>query len=132
MATTQSDDVNAPIDDRTRRALEELMLVHPELGDAEGATGMATVFSESGTPYVVDVSLGACGCPDKQYNLGPDQECKHVKRAKIALGDRPIPSEIVDHLNVDPMLGEFGDGPLILTSDGGVVSGEGERFETMR
>ena len=85
------------------RALTEYMTVLED-GDvrARAADGLYTVTTESGSTYLVDPELPACECPDFEYR---DRRCKHIRRARFALGWRPIPY-YVDEDDVDPNLGE--------------------------
>jgi hypothetical protein len=100
------------------------MAVLPEGGE------MYTVVGENGSTYTVDARVGRCTCPDAQYNLGPEERCKHERRVLYAVGDRPAPVDVVD---VDGRLGEHvDDGPVFVSTDGGeiVVAGDdGEILE---
>ena len=111
------------LDDRDRRALEEYLTVTPDVGRARGAADLALVTSASGESYLVDVRLGACECADAEYR-DPDGGCKHVRRARVALGRESIDAGTLAELDVDPQLGAHTDGPRVVTSDGGVVSGD--------
>ena len=77
----------------TRRAVTEVMTVVPH----GGGSGMFDVYSGSNDePYVVDLVEGRCSCPDAEYNLDPDERCKHEIRCRIALGIDPCPAELLD------------------------------------
>jgi predicted nucleic acid-binding Zn finger protein len=123
MTVTQHSDKevsDVEIEPRTRRALEEYMTVVPEDG-----TGLCTVYTESGSEYVVDAEDGACTCPDVRHNLGHDEACKHQRRARFALGLDAVPSDAVEALDVDPSLGKHTDASVkFATADGGVVEAE--------
>ena len=80
-------------DKRTRRAVTEVMTVVPH----GGGSGMFDVYSGSNDePYVVDLREGRCTCLDAEYNLDPDERCKHEIRCRIALGIDPCPAELLD------------------------------------
>ena len=91
------------------RALVEYMTVLDD-GDvrARSSEELYTVTTQSGSTYLVDVSLPACECPDCQYR---DRVCKHIRRVQFATGRREIPAW-VDRDAVDPNLGEHVDGPI--------------------
>lgn len=133
-SSDKSDDTDGSIDlsDRERRALEQYLTVTPEIGRARDAPGLAVVSSESGREYLVDVEAGRCQrkdgavCPDQEYNLGDEEVCKHVIRARVELGGRPISSAELATADVDPQLGEHTNGPVVVTSDGGVVGAESD------
>jgi predicted nucleic acid-binding Zn finger protein len=44
------------------------------------------VVSHSGNEYLVDLREGRCSCPDAEYNLDPDEPCKHELRAALYAG----------------------------------------------
>jgi hypothetical protein len=84
------------IDERDRRAAEQYLV------PVETAPGLYHVYSEDGeSRYLADVRLGACECPDFEYR-SPAGGCKHVRRARMELGDHPIPP--ADEVDVDPCL----------------------------
>ena len=114
------------LDDRTRAAFEEYLTVTPELGRARGADDLTLVTSQSGKEYLVDVRDGVCECKDYEYRadeLG-DAGCKHVRRARIAMGKATIDAATLGTVDVDPQLGEHASGPRVVTSDGGVIDAE--------
>lgn len=120
---SHSDDNSPEIGDRTRRALEQCMTVTPNIGRAKDAPGLAIVTSESGSSYTVDMDTGTCGCPDSEHR-DPAGGCKHVRRARIATGRRPVPAEFVEACDVDPDLGQCTDATVdLLAADGGVIDG---------
>ena len=91
------------------RALTEYMTVLTDGNDrAKRAPGLYTVTTQSGATYLVDPELSACECPDAEYR---ERRCKHIRRARFALGWRPLP-EWIDPDDVDPDLGRhLEDGP---------------------
>jgi hypothetical protein len=111
---------------RLRRALEEpLSVVSTDGTPVDGDASIVSVESHSGESYTVDVREGRCDCPDAQYNLGDDQQCKHQIRAEIALGRSPVPVRATETVDVDAVLGEHTDATLqFLASDGGIIDGE--------
>ncbi|KOX92142.1 hypothetical protein [Halorubrum tropicale] len=100
---------NTDLNDREVRALTEVMTALDEIGDVRGADDMYLVVSHSGKEYTVDGRSGACTCPDAEYNLGPDELCKHAERVAFATGEKPIPAW-VDPADVDEQLGDHVDG----------------------
>jgi len=93
------------LEKRTRRALEEYITILPNAGNGDGET-IVTAVSESGSSYTVDVREGRCGCPDSEHR-NPDGGCKHLRRARFALGLRRVPE--APHVDIDPRLGEHTD-----------------------
>jgi len=111
MATAQptTDEQTPDLEKRTRRALEEYISILPDLGDAAGCDSLVTAVSESGSEYLVDLLEGRCNCPDSEHR-NPDGGCKHLRRARFALGLRRVPD--APHVDVDPQLGEHTDAEL--------------------
>jgi len=111
MATAQhtpestADEQTPDLEKRTRRALEEYITILPDAGHGDGET-MVTAVSESGSSYTVDLRDGLCGCPDAEHR-DPAGGCKHLRRARFALGLRRVPD--APSLDVDPRLGEHTD-----------------------
>ncbi|MFC6764796.1 hypothetical protein [Natrinema soli] len=97
------------LNERDIRALTEYMSVLEDIGQVRGADGMYLVVTQR--EYTVDLVEGTCQqkngdiCPDQKYNLGLNEECKHVKRARYATGQLSIPAE-VDESAIDPQLGD--------------------------
>jgi len=121
MSTTQPD-ANESIEPRTERALTEYMTVTPDLGRARGADGLALVTTQSESTYLVDYDAGRCECPDAEYNLSDGEVCKHVLRARFAVGETPVPAAAAAQLSVDGTLGDATDATVRFTAaDGGVV-----------
>jgi hypothetical protein len=103
--------------DRDRRALEECMSVLPQGGD------IYEVVSQSGASYRVDTRAGRCTCPDHEHR---DVRCKHIRRARFADGQRPIPPQIEPD-DVDDQLGEHTDDDAYqLVPDGGTDAEAGD------
>jgi len=129
MATTESRSDASSIDEseleeadpnnRTVRALTEVMTVLDSIGQARNADDLFLVNSGSGSEYLVDTRTESCECKWKQYN--PDKECKHQKRVAFATGERPIP-QWVDDDALDDQFGLHVDGePRKAVADGGVM-----------
>lgn len=120
MTTKETSEKNvSELEPRTRRALEEYMTVLP------GDGGLCEVYTESGSEYVVDAVDGACTCPDVRHNLGHDEDCKHVRRARFALGIDAVSTNVVEGVEVDESLGRHTDASLrFVASDGGVIEAE--------
>ncbi|MDQ2072829.1 hypothetical protein RBH20_09810 [Haloarcula sp. H-GB4] len=107
------------IADRTRRALEQYLTVTPDVGQARGAEGIALVTSQSGSEYIVDTLEGRCECRDAEYR---DVVCKHIRRARFAMGLDAIPADAVAACDVDPDLGQHCDAELrVAAADGGII-----------
>jgi len=100
---------NTRLDDREVRALTEVMTALDSVGDVRGADEMYYVVSHSGKQYTVDARSGACTCPDAEYNLGPDEPCKHAERVAFATGEKEIPAW-VDPDDIDDQFGQHVDG----------------------
>lgn len=74
------------MDDRVDRALADPMRI------AEVAPGVFEVLTLAGDTYRCDPSLGACQCPDFEYNVG-DRDgvvCKHVAAVVAREGPRVL------------------------------------------
>ena len=90
MAAAATSTTSREVDDRDRRAAEEAMTV-VGFGPA-----MFEVYT-TGPVYRVDLRDGRCTCDDHCYR---GVECKHIRRALMAVGGRPIPEDV----DVDPLL----------------------------
>jgi predicted nucleic acid-binding Zn finger protein len=120
------------IEPRTERALSEALSVltlegHPvESPDRS----VVMVVSHSGETYHVDAAAGVCECPDYEYNLpeGDRETCKHIARARISLGRQPVDAQVLAEVDVDNTLAANAPGPVVATSDGGIIEAgdEGE------
>jgi len=81
------------LEPRTERALTECMTVLPN------APGMYEVVGENeNETYTVDLRAPACSCKDFEFRAGkdfdPDDGCKHIRRARFATGEQPIPAGV--------------------------------------
>ena len=112
---------------RTRRALEEplTVLAHDETPVDDAETTIVTVTSASGSTYDVDARAGACSCPDARHRE-PEGGCKHVRRARVALGRDTADARTLREVDVDPQLGAFAPGPRVAASDGGIVGADND------
>jgi len=111
------------IDPRTRRALEEPLSVVALDGTPVESSDetVVLVVSGSGESYHVDAGVGRCECPDHQHR---DAECKHIRRARIELGETTVDTHTLATVAVDTRLGATAPGPHVATSDGGLVGGD--------
>lgn len=73
-----SESVQPDIEPRTLRAATEDMTV------VEEERAMFSVTTQGGSKYTVDLREPACTCPDFQYRNV--QECKHIRRVRIEVG----------------------------------------------
>lgn len=85
MSATVSPDA-AELGQRDVKALTEHMLVVEDHPDAWGDHEVV-VYNED-RQYLVNVDIGHCDCPDVQFRR---RECKHLKRARYALGIDEVP-----------------------------------------
>jgi len=115
------------IESRTKRALDEFMTVQPGFGRAQGAPGLFVVIGENGNgEYLVDTRTTSCECDDDKYNLEDEEACKHVRRCRIATGDRPVPARALSDGNItiaDTFGAHVDASPKFATADGGVIDG---------
>jgi predicted nucleic acid-binding Zn finger protein len=120
--TNDNPQPNESIASRTERALVEPLTVldHDETPVDDADTTIVTVTSASGSTYDVDVRAGACSCPDARHR-DPDGGCKHVRRARVALGRDTVDARTIREVDVDPQLAAFAPGPRVATSDGGII-----------
>lgn len=97
-------DESERIDPRTRRAATEYLTVLGDSPRADGDVELWTVTSQSGNTYLVDLrDGGVCECPDFQYR-DEVSACKHIRRARMALGRSPVPLALLEA--ADPDLGQ--------------------------
>jgi hypothetical protein len=103
------------IEDCTRRALSEwLTPLAPDETPVENPDQtFFSVASASDATYQVDLASDDCECADAEYRA-PAGGCKHVRRARLAIGQEPVPAAAT----VDDQLGEHVATPA---TDGGVV-----------
>lgn len=119
--TTLRDENPTDLPKRAVRALTEKMTVLPDTGRVKGADDLFLVVSESGSEYLVDTREGRCDCPDAQYNLEPEERCKHERRVRYATGETPIPAW-TDTDAIDSHLGlQTARSPIRAATDGGIV-----------
>jgi hypothetical protein len=84
-------------DDRAERISDVLAV-------EKRAPGVARVVTLSGA-YVVDARGEGCTCEDKEFNLGPGEQCKHWGAALMAFSDiLPTPFLVVEDFDdrIDP------------------------------
>jgi len=116
----------ADIADRTRRALERhYSVLHTDgtpIADDDGPTVVSVVSGNSGREHRVDVREGRCTCEDHEYR---GIECAHIRRAMFALGRRPVDTATLAACDVHTQFAANAPGPVVLTSDGGVVGNTG-------
>jgi len=116
------------IESRTERALTECMTVLPNKGRARGAPDLFIVVGENENgEYLADTRTATCECADDEYNLADGEACKHVRRARIATGDRPVPASALEtgNISIDDTFGAHVDAsPKFATADGGIIDGE--------
>jgi len=120
------------IDSRTKRALDEYMTVQPDFGRAQGAPGLFVVIGENENgEYLVDTHTTSCECDDDKYNLEDEEACKHVRRCRIATGDRPVPARALSDGNItiaDTFGAHVDASPKFATADGGIIDGDTGEF----
>jgi len=108
------------IEKRTRRALEEpLSVVDVDGTPLSGDESLVRVISHSGDEYRVDVREGRCTCPDHEYRSA---ECKHIRRARFALGREPLDTATLAACEVDRNFADHvATDPQVVATDGGVI-----------
>jgi len=94
------------IDDRTRRAVREPMLiVPPSLWPPSNTFAIYTDDEQ----YVVEANPWRCTCGDYEHRR-PDGGCKHIRRVRLVTGVDPAPESL--RPVSDPNLGDLcADGP---------------------
>jgi len=121
-------DDSIELEPRTRRALERsASVLHTDgtpIREGDDPTIVSVVSGNSGREHTVDVREERCTCEDHRHR---GVECYHLRRAKIALGIRPVATAELAAADVAPALAEHAPGPKVATSDGGMetVAGEG-------
>jgi len=90
-ATFDADELS-PAELRQYRARNERMVVVPQIGADGNATGLYTVYSQSGKKYLVD-DMGdeKCSCKDMKHR-SPDGGCKHVRRVRLLIRETALPA----------------------------------------
>mgnify|MGYP006968414535 FL=1 len=113
------------IEPRTRRALERVVTVtHTDgtpIREGESPTVVSVHSGNSGKEHSVDVREGRCTCNDHRHR---ETRCYHIRRARFALGAEPVPTETLAACDVHERFAEHAPGPVVATSDGGLVGGE--------
>jgi hypothetical protein len=116
---------SADIEPRTRRALERVVTVTDTDGtpiaDEETPTIVSVHSGNSGREHRVDVREGRCTCNDHRHR---ETRCYHIRRAQMALGVQPVATETLAACDVHERFAEHAPGPVVATSDGGLVGGE--------
>jgi hypothetical protein len=110
---------------RTRRALERVLTVTntdgTPIADEETPSIVSVHSGNSGKVHSVDVREGRCTCRDHRHR---GATCYHLRRARYALGVQPIDTETLAACDVHTRFAEHAPGPVVATSDGGLVGGE--------
>ena len=113
------------VEPRTRRALERVLTVtNPDgtpIADDETPTVVSVHSGNSGKERRVDVREGRCTCPDHEHR---EVKCAHIRRARYALGVQPVDRDTLAACDVHERFAEHCPGPVVATSDGGLVGGE--------
>jgi hypothetical protein len=113
------------VEPRTRRALERVLTVtHTDgtpIREGESPTVVSVHSGNSGKEHRVDVREGRCTCRDHRHR---ESRCYHIRRARMALGVRPIATETLAACDVHTPFASNAPGPVVATSDGGLVGGE--------
>jgi hypothetical protein len=113
------------VEPRTRRALERVLTVtHTDgtpIREGESPTVVSVHSGNSGRERRVDVREGRCTCPDHEHR---DSVCYHIRRARFALGTEPIATETLAACDVHSHFASNAPGPVVATSDGGLIGGE--------
>jgi hypothetical protein len=130
MSNEHTDDhetTDTDIEPRTRRALERVLTVtHTDgtpIREGETPTVVSVHSGNSGKERRVDVREGRCTCPDHEHR---DAVCYHLRRARFALGVQPVPTETLAACDVHSHFAANAPGPVVATSDGGLVGGEAD------
>jgi hypothetical protein len=126
MSNTELDgNESTDVEPRTRRALERVLTVTHTDGTPIAADETPSIVSvhsgTSGREHRVDVREGRCTCNDHRHR---GATCYHLRRARYALGVQPIDTETLAACDVHSRFAEHCPGPVVATSDGGIVGGE--------
>jgi hypothetical protein len=99
------------------------MSVLPNHGRADGSDSSFVVVGENENgEYLVNIDSSSCECADAEYNLDDDESCKHVRRARIAKGETPVPANALGRIEIHDTFGAHVDGsPVFATADGGII-----------
>jgi|APHM01.1.fsa_nt_gi hypothetical protein len=119
------------IDPRTRRAFERVATVTHTDGttiyDDETPTIVSVHSGNSGREHRVDVREGRCTCRD---HLKRGSRCYHIRRAEFALAVEPVHRDTLAAVDVHRNFAANAPGPVVITSDGGVVGGSSSADQT--
>jgi hypothetical protein len=122
---TPHDNEDNGIEARTRRALERVaQVLHTDrtpIAAGETPTVVSVFSGNSGSEHRVDVAEQKCTCRDHRHR---ETRCYHIRRAQMALGVEPIDTETLAACDVHSRFAEHAPGPVVATSDGGLVGGE--------
>jgi hypothetical protein len=123
MSTEDTREKGSPdIGPRTRRAFERACSVlHTDatvINAGDEPSLVAVISGNSGHQHTVDVREERCTCEDHRYR---GVECYHIRRAKIALGVRPVTPDELAAVDVADNLGANAPGPVVATSDGRLI-----------
>jgi hypothetical protein len=115
------------VEPRTRRALERVVTVTNTDGtpitDDESPTVVSVHSGNSGKEHRVDVAEGKCTCRDYRHR---ETRCYHIRRARYAVGVQPIATETLAACDVHTHFAANAPGPVVATSDGGLVGRESD------
>jgi hypothetical protein len=118
---------SSDVEPRTRRALERVLTVTHTDGtpilEGESPTVVSVHSGNSGKERRVDVREGRCTCPDHEHR---DATCYHLRRARYALGVQPIARDTLAACDVHSHFAANAPGPVVATSDGGLVGRESD------
>jgi|APHM01.1.fsa_nt_gi hypothetical protein len=119
------DCIDSELEPRTERALSEAMTLLPNHGRASGAPDLFVIVGENENgEYLVDTRTESCECNDAKYR-DPDGGCKHVRRARIATGETPVPASALGSVDIDSTFGAHTDASAkFVTADGGIIDGD--------
>jgi len=122
-----AEDESIDVEARTRRALERVLTVTNTDGtpitEGENPTVVSVHSGNSGKEHRVDVAEGRCTCRDHEHR---QTRCYHIRRAQIALGVEPVDTATLAACDVHSRFAEHAPGPVVATSDGGLVGGESD------
>jgi len=128
--TPSQESSGTDIEDRTRRALERVYSVlhtdNTPIEEDDDPSVVAVVSGHSARQHSVDVREDRCTCEDHQYR---GVECAHLRRAKFALGVVPLDRDTLAACDVHHRFAEHAPGPVVATSDGGLVGRESDTVD---
>jgi len=122
-----AEDESIDVEARTRRALERVLTVTntdgTPIADDENPTVVSVHSGNSGKEHRVDVREGRCTCRDHEHR---DSRCYHIRRSRFALGVEPVDTATLAACDVHHRFAEHCPGPVVATSDGGLVGSESD------